>query len=156
MNIDNCGGICRNYQLKLLVKRLNFMLCIFVALHDPELTRSLAVDCVMVRKSVKPAPISANVQPFALEICIEGKRSPDRAVNHALLLSPLLETINPDSKGALERIFSILALVDHENHHLRKVLYAKLSALLAFIDLLPLIVGGGPFFSVHKSSFIAL
>nr|WP_236117032.1 hypothetical protein [Hassalia byssoidea] len=71
------------------------------ALHDPELTRSLAVECVMVRKSVKPAPISTNVQPFALEICIEGKRSPDRGVNHALLLSPLEKLSTPTAKAHL-------------------------------------------------------
>jgi hypothetical protein len=65
------------------------------ALHDPELTRSLAVDCVMVRKTVKPAPISANVQPSPLInlLVVIARPDEEKDVGYRTISRPLIEAV---------------------------------------------------------------
>lgn len=65
------------------------------ALHDPELRRSLAVDCVMVRKSVKPAPISANVEPSPLInlLVVIARPDEEKDVGYRTISRPLIEAV---------------------------------------------------------------
>lgn len=56
-------GKLNQVQIEIEGQTPEFQALHWEALRDPELPRSLAVDCVMVRKRIKPVPVSAYVQP---------------------------------------------------------------------------------------------
>ncbi|MDB9318037.1 hypothetical protein [Nodularia spumigena] len=56
-------GNLSQVQIEIVAKTPEFHALHWEALQDPDLSRPLAVDCVMLRKNVRPAPpVSANVQ----------------------------------------------------------------------------------------------
>lgn len=55
-------GKLSQLQLEIVSKTLEFQALHWEAMQDPDLPRPLAIDCVLVRKSIKPAPVFAYVQ----------------------------------------------------------------------------------------------
>ena len=82
-------------QIEIIGNNPEFQALHWEALHDPEWTRPLAVDCVMLRKSVKPAPVSANVQisPVINLLVVVARPDEEKDVAYRTISRPLLELI---------------------------------------------------------------
>jgi hypothetical protein len=65
------------------------------ALRDPELPRSLALDCVMLRKHVKPVPVSACVQssPWINLLMVTARPKQENDIGYRTISRPLIEAI---------------------------------------------------------------
>jgi hypothetical protein len=65
------------------------------ALRDPELPRSLALDCVMLRKHVKPVPVSACVQssPWINLLMVTARPKEENDIGYRTISRPLIEAI---------------------------------------------------------------
>jgi len=65
------------------------------ALHDPQMPRSLAVDCVMVRKRVKATAVKATVAPAPVIrlLVVTARPGEEHDVNHRTISRPLMELI---------------------------------------------------------------
>ncbi|AFZ23169.1 Tfp pilus assembly protein PilF [Cylindrospermum stagnale PCC 7417] len=88
-------GNLSQVQIEIVGKTPEFQALHWEALHDPDLTRPLAVDCVMVRKSSKPAPVSANVQPSALInlLIVVARPDEEKDVGYRTISRPMMEVI---------------------------------------------------------------
>ncbi|BAZ31896.1 hypothetical protein NIES4074_43690 [Cylindrospermum sp. NIES-4074] len=88
-------GNLSQVQIEIVGKTPEFQALHWEALHDPDLTRPLAVDCVMVRKSIKPAPVSANVQPSALInlLIVVARPDEEKDVGYRTISRPMMEVI---------------------------------------------------------------
>jgi hypothetical protein len=65
------------------------------ALRDPDLPRPFAVDCVMLRKLVKPVPVSASVQvsPVINLLVVTARPNEEHDVGYRTISRPLIEAI---------------------------------------------------------------
>ncbi|MGL6344802.1 MAG: Tfp pilus assembly protein PilF, partial [Waterburya sp.] len=65
------------------------------ALQDPDLPRPLAVDTILIRKSVKPATIEANVNesPTINLLVVVARPNADEDVGYRTISRPLVEAI---------------------------------------------------------------
>ncbi|MGK7872882.1 MAG: Tfp pilus assembly protein PilF, partial [Xenococcaceae cyanobacterium] len=65
------------------------------ALRDPDLTRPLAVDCIMLRKSVKYVPVLADVQPSPVInlLVVTARPNEESDVGYRTISRPLIEGI---------------------------------------------------------------
>ncbi|MDB9346645.1 CHAT domain-containing tetratricopeptide repeat protein [Nodularia spumigena] len=90
-------GNLSQVQIEIVAKTPEFHALHWEALHDPELPRPLAVDCVMLRKNVKPAPpVLANVQssPVINLLVVVARPDEERDVGYRTISRPLLELID--------------------------------------------------------------
>jgi tetratricopeptide (TPR) repeat protein len=65
------------------------------ALQDPDLPRPLAVDCILIRKSVRPAIIEAKVKEFPTVnlLVVTARPNTDEDVGYRTISRPLVEAI---------------------------------------------------------------
>ncbi|MEA5580283.1 tetratricopeptide repeat protein [Nodularia harveyana UHCC-0300] len=90
-------GNLSQVQIEIVAKTPEFHAIHWEALQDPDLSRPLAVDCVMLRKNVKPAPpVSANVQTSAVInlLVVVARPDEERDVGYRTISRPLLELID--------------------------------------------------------------
>jgi tetratricopeptide (TPR) repeat protein len=89
-------GNLSQVQIEIVAKTPEFHALHWEALQDPELSRPLAVDCVMLRKNVRPAPVSANVQlsPVINLLVVVARPDEERDVGYRTISRPLLELID--------------------------------------------------------------
>ncbi|MDP5338899.1 MAG: tetratricopeptide repeat protein, partial [Nodularia sp. (in: cyanobacteria)] len=89
-------GNLSQVQIEIVAKTPEFHALHWEALQDPDLSRPLAVDCVMLRKNVKPAPVSANVQssPVINLLVVVARPDEERDVGYRTISRPLLELID--------------------------------------------------------------
>ncbi|MDB9375156.1 tetratricopeptide repeat protein [Nodularia sphaerocarpa] len=89
-------GNLSQLQIEIVAKTPEFHALHWEALQDPDLSRPLAVDCVMLRKNVKPAPVSANVQlsPVINLLVVVARPDEERDVGYRTISRPLLELID--------------------------------------------------------------
>nr|WP_242049249.1 CHAT domain-containing protein [Aulosira sp. FACHB-615] len=82
-------------QIEIVGKTPEFQALHWEALRDPDLPRPLAVDCVMVRKSNKPAPIYADVQtsPTINLLVVVARPDEEQDVGYRTISRPLLDLI---------------------------------------------------------------
>ncbi|MBE9005695.1 tetratricopeptide repeat protein [Fortiea sp. LEGE XX443] len=82
-------------QIEIVGKTPEFQALHWEALRDPDLPRPLAVYCVMVRKSNKPAPIYADVQtsPTINLLVVVARPDEEMDVGYRTISRPLLELI---------------------------------------------------------------
>ena len=82
-------------QIEIVSKTPEFHALHWEAMRDPGLPRPLAVDCVIVRKSVKPAPVSAYIKPSAVINLLVAIARPDEEqdVGYRTISRPLMELI---------------------------------------------------------------
>ncbi|MBE9208472.1 tetratricopeptide repeat protein [Nostoc sp. LEGE 06077] len=82
-------------HIEIVGKTPEFQALHWEALRDPDLPRPLAVDCVMVRKSNKPAPIYADVQtsPTINLLVVVARPDEEMDVGYRTISRPLLELI---------------------------------------------------------------
>ncbi|MEA5607048.1 tetratricopeptide repeat protein [Nodularia spumigena] len=89
-------GNLSQVQIEIVAKTPEFHALHWEALQDPDLSRPLAVDCVMLRKNVTPAPVSANVQlsPVINLLVVVARPDEERDVGYRTISRPLLELID--------------------------------------------------------------
>ncbi|WP_414562537.1 MULTISPECIES: tetratricopeptide repeat protein [unclassified Anabaena] len=90
-------GNLSQVQIEIVAKTPEFHALHWEALQDPDLSRPLAVDCVMLRKNVRPAPpVSANVQssPVINLLVVVARPDEERDVGYRTISRPLLELID--------------------------------------------------------------
>ncbi|WP_414550542.1 tetratricopeptide repeat protein [Anabaena sp. CCY 0017] len=89
-------GNLSQVQIEIVAKTPEFHAIHWEALQDPDLSRPLAVDCVMLRKNVRPAPVSANVQssPVINLLVVVARPDEERDVGYRTISRPLLELID--------------------------------------------------------------
>ncbi|MGB5959133.1 MAG: tetratricopeptide repeat protein [Coleofasciculaceae cyanobacterium] len=64
------------------------------SIHDPELPRPLAVDCVMLRKMTKPVSVAANIAPSpVINLLVVIARLGDNDASYRTISRPLIELI---------------------------------------------------------------
>ncbi|MBW4623747.1 MAG: hypothetical protein KME17_30850 [Cyanosarcina radialis HA8281-LM2] len=64
-------------------------------MRDPQLPHPLAVDCVVVRKQVKPVAVSASVQPSPVInlLIVVARPDEEHDVGYRTISRPLIEAI---------------------------------------------------------------
>ena len=82
-------------QIEIVNKTPEFHALHWEAMRDPDLPRPLAVDCVMVRKSIKPATVSAYIQPSAVInlLVVIARPDEEQDVGYRTISRPLMELI---------------------------------------------------------------
>ena len=110
-------GKLKQVQIEIESQTPEFQALHWEALRDPELPRPFGVDCVMLRKSTKPVPVSAYVQPSPvinlLVVTARPKEENDvgyRTISRSLIeaiekcqLRVNVELLRPGTYEALER-----------------------------------------------------
>jgi hypothetical protein len=88
-------GNLSQLQIEIIGKTPAFQALHWEALRDPDLNRPLVVDCVMVRKSINPAPIPANVQPSAVInlLVVVARPDEEKDISYRTISRPLVEMI---------------------------------------------------------------
>ncbi|AFY43247.1 tetratricopeptide repeat protein [Nostoc sp. PCC 7107] len=88
-------GNLSQLQIEIVGKTPEFQALHWEALRDPDLPYPLAVNCVMVRKSNKPAPIYADVQtsPTINLLVVVARPDEELDVGYRTISRPLLELI---------------------------------------------------------------
>lgn len=88
-------------QVEIVSKTPEFQGLHWEAMRDPNLPRPLAIDCVVVRKSIKPAPVSAYVQPSPVINLLVVVARPDEEddVGYRTISRPLIEAIQNSQLG---------------------------------------------------------
>ncbi len=83
-------------QIEIIGKTPEFQAFHWEALRDPELPRPLAVDCVMLRKTVNPSTIEAYVEPSPVINLLVVIARPDEEsdVGYRTISRPLVELID--------------------------------------------------------------
>ncbi|MBE9198755.1 MULTISPECIES: tetratricopeptide repeat protein [unclassified Nodularia (in: cyanobacteria)] len=90
-------GNLSQVQIEIVAKTPEFHALHWEALQDPDLSRPLAVDCVMLRKNVRPAPpVSANVQssPVINLLVVVARPDEERDVGYRTISRPLIKLID--------------------------------------------------------------
>ena len=82
-------------QIEIIGDSTEFQALHWEALHDPQMPRSLAVDCVMVRKRVKATAVNATVAPAPVIrlLVVTARPGEEHDVNHRTISRPLMELI---------------------------------------------------------------
>ena len=88
-------GNLSQLQIEIVSKTPEFHALHWEAMRDPDLPRPLAVDCIMVRKSVKPTSTSAYVEPSPVINLLVVTARPDEEddVGYRTISRPLIELI---------------------------------------------------------------
>ncbi|MEB3180163.1 MAG: CHAT domain-containing protein [Nostocaceae cyanobacterium] len=88
-------GNLSNVQFEIISNNPEFHALHWEAMRDPDLPRPLAVDAVMLRKSIKPVAVSAYVQPSPVINLLVVTARPDeqKDVSYRTISRPLLEAI---------------------------------------------------------------
>lgn len=88
-------GELKQVQIEIESQTPEFQALHWEALRDPELPRSLAVDCVMVRKHIKLVPVSAYVQPSPVInlLVVVARPKEEDDVGYRTISRPLIEAI---------------------------------------------------------------
>ncbi len=89
-------GNPKQLQIEIVGKTPEFHALHWEALQDADLPRPLAVDCVMLRKSVKPTPpVSANVEisPVINLLVVTARPDEEHDVGYRTISRPLIEAI---------------------------------------------------------------
>ncbi|GAB1538834.1 hypothetical protein NUACC21_14980 [Scytonema sp. NUACC21] len=83
-------------QIEIVSRTPEFHALHWEAMRDPNLPRPLAVDCIMVRKSVQPTPTSAYVQPSPTInlLVVTARPNEENDVGYRTISRPLLELID--------------------------------------------------------------
>ncbi len=82
-------------QIEIIGDSTEFQALHWEALHDPKMPRSLAVDCVMVRKRVKATAVNAVIAPAPVIrlLVVTARPGEEHDVNHRTISRPLMELI---------------------------------------------------------------
>ncbi len=93
---DNLKNNLSQLQIEIIGKTPEFQAFHWEALRDPELPRPLAVDCVMLRKTVNPSTIEAYVEPSPVINLLVVIARPDEEsdVGYRTISRPLVELID--------------------------------------------------------------
>ena len=93
---DNLKRNLSQLQIEIIGKTPEFQAFHWEALRDPELPRPLAVDCVMLRKTVNPSTIEAYVEPSPVINLLVVIARPDEEsdVGYRTISRPLVELID--------------------------------------------------------------
>ncbi|MGK7894017.1 MAG: CHAT domain-containing protein, partial [Xenococcus sp. (in: cyanobacteria)] len=88
-------GDLSQIQIQIESKTPNFHSLHWEALQDPDLPRPLAVDCIVIRKTVQPAPIKAEVKTFPTInlLVVIARPNADDDVGYRTISRPLVEAI---------------------------------------------------------------
>ncbi len=88
-------GKLNQVQIEIEGQTPEFQALHWEALCDSELPRPLAVDCVMLRKRIKPVPVSAYVQPSPVInlLVVVARPNEENDVGYRTISRPLIEVI---------------------------------------------------------------
>nr|MDJ0571260.1 tetratricopeptide repeat protein [Pleurocapsa sp. MO_192.B19] len=83
-------------QIEIISKTPEFQALHWEALRDPELPRPLAVDCIMLRKTVSPTAVPAKVKesPVINLLVVTARPDEDSDVGYRTISRPLVELID--------------------------------------------------------------
>lgn len=88
-------GNLSQLQIEIVSRTPEFQALHWEAMRDRNLPRPLAVDCVVVRKSIKPVSVPANVQPSPVInlLVVVARPNQEDDVGYRTISRPLIEAI---------------------------------------------------------------
>ncbi|MDJ0682447.1 MAG: tetratricopeptide repeat protein [Xenococcaceae cyanobacterium MO_167.B52] len=92
---QQCRGDLSQIQIQIESKTPDFQSLHWEALQDPDLPRPLAVDCIVIRKNIQPAPVKAEVKtsPTINLLVVIARPNGDEDVGYRTISRPLVEAI---------------------------------------------------------------